>query len=811
LFNKILKNADSIGNKKSICISTIFSFQPLESDLKGGDMARTRLNKSLISGLVLGMAIMLLMTSPALAVETKWKALVPGNWNDSANWTNNDVPKNGYDVIIDLPGADVTYLIDKTTHSSNPTLNSLRLGLDPLDTTPLDPDLEEFFFTQNQILNQDLLTVKNSEIGSKGTANYFQNGGSHKVLQNLTLGTAADGEGLYYMMGGSLSVGGHETLGLAGQGYLLQSGNNNSSLKTPSLECTPPVTPPPPVNPIHTVGKNLYLGVKPFIEEGKIKINGEINLSFSSLTVGGSTKIGIKGKALFDQNDSIVKIKGNYYPDPKFGEGTLSSSPDFSPLSKKNLKNNKMECVSSQEPGLIVGLENEGDYNLTGGTLNVNYSEIIGLDEGGVGTFTQKNGTHTINGNLYLGKERGSLGSFVFFGPPLSLDTPFHPEVGLLDVHGFASVGYLSEGILSKDTDTLMISSFSQDGGKVMIRGIDQEVNHKGKSFSNNLFKGSSLSCSPHQQNIGLTIGRGGKGSYSLDDGELHVSHGEIIGMLPKSNGTFNQFGGNHFIDETLTIARDKDSLGTYNLYDGMLSANGGVVNNDTFNFFGGLIKGKVTNNGNFNVIIPDPKLNILITADRMVSGDFINNKGGVVLVKNTNVTFTKGFQNKGKYESILSSQTFKDLTVDPTGYLKAGSGDNITISGNFLNLRTQQGDWDTGGANVKFTGTGKHYFKTGSILEGDGSVKNFNWLSLKMDNGAVVVLQGHLKADQILEVKSDDQGKINNLKGFCGIRIDYLPGNNANTYLAGKKLYSTGDRHIGTFTSNGFVSVACQ
>ena len=89
------------------------------------------------------------------------------------------VPASGDDVFIDIPGANVTYL-----NSSNPTLKSLRLGLDPVDTSVADHLSQEFTFTQAE----DFLTVKNSEIGSMGTANYFHNGGTHKVLQDLTFG-----------------------------------------------------------------------------------------------------------------------------------------------------------------------------------------------------------------------------------------------------------------------------------------------------------------------------------------------------------------------------------------------------------------------------------------------------------------------------------------------------------------------------------------------------------------------------------------------------------------------------------------------
>ena len=55
-----------------ISILTIFPFQPLESDLKGGDMVGAKFKKSLLGGLFLGLAVMLILTLPALAVETKW-------------------------------------------------------------------------------------------------------------------------------------------------------------------------------------------------------------------------------------------------------------------------------------------------------------------------------------------------------------------------------------------------------------------------------------------------------------------------------------------------------------------------------------------------------------------------------------------------------------------------------------------------------------------------------------------------------------------------------------------------------------------
>ena len=132
-----------------------------------------------------------------------------------------------------------------------------------------------------------------------------------------------------------------------------------------------------------------------------------------------------------------------------------------------NTRTPSLECVASRLPGLIVGLQSpDGYYNLTNGILEVNYSEIIGLGTGSYGLFNQKNGTHTISGNLYLGRNQGGYGSFSLrrcLTRTIRMP-PSPPEVGLLDVHGYASVAYEGDG------------DFLQKGGTVKIRGIDREI-----------------------------------------------------------------------------------------------------------------------------------------------------------------------------------------------------------------------------------------------------------------------------------------------------------------------------------------------
>ena len=60
-------------------------------------MVGTKFKKSLVGGLFLGLASILMLASPSLAVETRWGVL-EGDWNVPANWTNG-VPAAGLVVL----------------------------------------------------------------------------------------------------------------------------------------------------------------------------------------------------------------------------------------------------------------------------------------------------------------------------------------------------------------------------------------------------------------------------------------------------------------------------------------------------------------------------------------------------------------------------------------------------------------------------------------------------------------------------------------------------------------------------------------
>ncbi len=126
----------------------------------------------------------------------------------------------------------------------------------------------------------------------------------------------------------------------------------------------------------------------------------------------------------------------------------------------------------------------------------------------------------------------------------------------------------------------------------------------------------------------------------------------------------------------TLTIAANPGSRGTYNLHGGGLSA-------DTI---------RVKAGGDFNVI----------GATTTVTGDVINS--GTIKTDNATVIWGGTFTNSGTYISDLSDNYFTDLLIGRTGSLVSGWGDSFLISNDFINESSMYAAWDTRYAQSVFT-----------------------------------------------------------------------------------------------------------
>ena len=140
-------------------------------------MVGKKFNTSSVGGLCFGLALMLIVTSPALAVLKQWEG-GDGNWNVDSNWNPLNVPIAGDDALLtnDLEGSITINYLNK----ANPLLNSMSI-----DGLP--------FFSTTLTQNQDALSVKNTEIGNTGWGTYIQGGGSHKITKDLSLGITPPG------------------------------------------------------------------------------------------------------------------------------------------------------------------------------------------------------------------------------------------------------------------------------------------------------------------------------------------------------------------------------------------------------------------------------------------------------------------------------------------------------------------------------------------------------------------------------------------------------------------------------------------
>ncbi len=83
-----------------------------------------RVKKSLLGCLLLGLALTLISTSPALAISKQWVGGI-GDWNVDTNWNPLNVPIVGDDALLtyDQQGSiTINYL-----NTANPLLNSMLL------------------------------------------------------------------------------------------------------------------------------------------------------------------------------------------------------------------------------------------------------------------------------------------------------------------------------------------------------------------------------------------------------------------------------------------------------------------------------------------------------------------------------------------------------------------------------------------------------------------------------------------------------------------------------------------------------------
>ena len=357
---------------------------------------------------------------------------------------------------------------------------------------------------------------------------------------------------------------------------------------------------------IFNIGNNMSMATNLGSTSTYTMNSGELNVSGSIL--GGD------GNSTFNYNGGVVNIGGNIAVDNfvianKYGISsfTLSNGNDIS--SSIFIVGDEGNGEMIQDGGnviatsLIMGKEvhpadprlgisraqGEGSYQLKSGSLSVNDASI-GVE--GSGVFTQSGGTFLvadvlgISAGSALNIEGGMfsanamyLGSFRRAGSGVVEQTGGDMNVSSLNLGESTHSGgryTLDSGSINAQ-DVLLGGTggggFFQNGGNHTIAGTltigDERV------FFNNPFGPDELLV--------------GRGRYALTNGNLNVND-VIVGV--SGEGTFDQNGGEHIVNGVMTIAKNDDGEGVYNLNGGVLDANHIIATgpNSQFNFNGGIL-----------------------------------------------------------------------------------------------------------------------------------------------------------------------------------------------------------------------------
>jgi len=427
------------------------------------------------------------------------------------------------------------------------------------------------------------ITYDNEYIGQNSTGTLIQGDFTNTVNNNLRLGQNAGASGAYNLSGGSLSVAGNEYIGYSGSGAFTQTGGT------------------------HTVTGILMLAAR-------AGSSGTYSLSGGSLTVGSYEAVGYFGTGTFTQSGGTHTVTALYLGTDAEASGTYN-------LSGGSLSVGGNEYVGyfgtgsfAQTGGshtvgsnLFVGTQGgTSSYTLSSGSLSVSNAESI-LH----GSFTQTGGSHTVTGGLYVGDDQngdGGSGTFLLSGGSLTADNVLvggdagtgsfiqsggaHTATGALTVRGNGSGAYdLQNGTLLASTINLGAKgSFNQSGGTLNFTTFNQTG---GTGTFSDLYLG---------RNAGSTS------TYNLSGGTLTAIN-EYVGN--SGSGTFTQSDGSNTVTNSLTLAANPRSLGTYYLGGGNLTVDtltinpggtftqtGGTLSYSTLNLRGGSFIGDLVNTG---------------------------------------------------------------------------------------------------------------------------------------------------------------------------------------------------------------------
>ena len=144
------------------------------------------------------------------------------------------------------------------------------------------------------------------------------------------------------------------------------------------------------------------------------------------------------------------------------------------------------------------------------------------------------------------------------------------------------------------------------------------------------------------------------------------------------------------------------------------------------------------------------------------------NNPTGEIKNTSGTIRFLGGFTNSGSYTSDPADNYFTNLTNTATGYLAGGLGDRFIVTGDFLNNSTRTDAWNTGAAELRFTGGTAH------TMAVSGAAGTFGWGTLAVEPGGTLIISG----SSATAANTANSGTIDQIAGIANLGKISGPGN---------------------------------
>jgi hypothetical protein len=561
-------------------------------------------------------------------------------------------------------------------------------------------------------------------VGYYGSGAFTQTGGTNAVTNNLCLGYNAGSSGSYSLSGGGYLAAGTEYVGYYGSGAFTQTGGTNAvagliglayggsnsgfyNLSASGYVSAGTISVGPQAGFTQsggTVGPGIFLNSGTFSYSGGVfnarLVDGGTFLFSTSFFAGGGI-----------ENDVSLTVPAGFALGTNGGSSTLDNEGTFN-LAGGTLAGG--QAAGSGGPivnnGLItgygaltsgVGITNNAQITLSGGNLTIAAGTSSMTNAGAITLVSGyqlrlTSGTLLNSGNIYLN-------SSTVAGSGLVDNT-----TGVVTGPGTITAPFQNSGELDIPAGPINITQPFVNSGLIVLGGAS--ANLTGGSIANaGSIQGTGVVASP--------VNNAGTGTIESINGTL-----TLFGPLVNNAGGLLTAGAGSKLLVSSGLAAN---LGTINLAGGIFDNNSFALSNSgEISGYGTFRSGGLTNHS----------LVTLTGATSTVNGPVINASGGSISVSynpaiftgsatnngfikstSTTVTWAGGLTNNGTYLSDPAANYFSTLANAATGLVKGGVGDTFFVTG----PATNAGDIDLGGSSTMLVGNG-----AGTLTQTAGSLE---------------------------------------------------------------------------------------